>query len=325
MNIRRIATVSLSYEDFPSFDAKLDEACRLTALAASRGAALVVLPEVLNQWRGDGPNHPNPLSIDEMVLENWQTACAKLIECAARHAVTITVPVYVREADHVLNVFYLVDGSGAVLGRYEKEYPTVGELKHGVIPGTNPRLLAWDGLRIGGAICYDINFPALFARQRQSGADLFLCPSLFPGGLLLNHYAFTHEVPIVLAYPAWSRIIGPLGEELVQGGLRHETLRWGGGNPVYVADVNFDYAVVSSECSYELIREIEKKYAGRIAIRLHQHNCVFYFESLCDEISISQVLAEHGQNTRRDSLRDAGRQIDEARQQVNTETHARST
>lgn len=314
MNIKRIATVSLTYEDFPSFDAKLEEACRLVTLAAAKGASLVVLPETLNQWRGDGPHHPEPLTIDQMALEDWQSACGKLLACATKHAVAITVPVYVRQANSVLNVFYLVDGRGNIIGRYEKEHPTLGELDSGVVPGTNFDLLTWETLRIGGAICYDINFPDLFTRQREQGADLFLCPSLSPGGQLLNYYASTHAVPIVLAYPAWSRIINPLGEELVQGGLRQETLRWGGGNPVYLADVNFDAAVVSSDCSYEAIRQIEQAYAGRISVRLHQHNCVFYFESLCHDVSIAQVLVEYGLEKERDALRKARMRIEQVRQ-----------
>ena len=137
MNIKRIATVSLTYEDFPSFDAKLEEACRLVTLAAAKGATLVVLPETLNQWRGDGPHHPEPLTIDQMALEDWQSACGKLLACATKHAVAITVPVYVRQANSVLNVFYLVDGRGNIIGRYEKEHPTLGELDSGVVPGTN--------------------------------------------------------------------------------------------------------------------------------------------------------------------------------------------
>ena len=69
MNIKRIAAVSLTYEDFPSFEAKLEEAARLVTLAARQGADLVVLPVVLNQWRGDGPNKRNPITMEEMVLD----------------------------------------------------------------------------------------------------------------------------------------------------------------------------------------------------------------------------------------------------------------
>ncbi|MAE63999.1 MAG: hypothetical protein CMJ18_06965 [Phycisphaeraceae bacterium] len=312
MNRKRIAAVSLSYEDFPSFDAKLEEAARLVSLAARRGATLVVLPEVLNQWRGDGPDHPDPLSIHEMVLDDWKTSCRRLLDAAVDHGVTLTVPIYVRDDAVIYNVFYLVDGTGTVLGRYEKEHPTCGEIDHGVIPGRNPGLMQWDGLWVGGAICYDMNFPELFARQRDEGVDLFICPSLFPGGNLLNYYAHVHEVPIVLAYPAWSRIIDPIGEEIVEGGLRHETLRWGSGSPVYIADINFDYEVVM-DCSREIVLEIERKYAGRIGVRLHQHNCVYHVESLTDDLTAREVLDEFGLSTRRESLQDGMRRIDAAR------------
>jgi predicted amidohydrolase len=316
MNIKRIAAVSLTYDDFPSFDAKLIEACRLVALAAAKGADLVVLPEVLNQWRGDGPNNPNPITMDEMVLDDWESQCAKLLDCGLQHEVAITVPVFVREGDHILNVCNLVDRYGTRLGRYAKEYPTLGEMEMGVVPGENPRLMEWSGLKVGGAICYDINFQPLFARQKQEGANLFLCPSLWPGGLLLNYYAFEYEVPIVLASPAWSRIIDPLGEERIEGGLRNETLRWGGTSPVFVAEFNFDYAVVSSDCSYDVIREVERAYAGRLSVRLHQQNCCFYVENLADDVSIDQILAEHGLSRRKQELNHALEKIEHSRKAV---------
>jgi predicted amidohydrolase len=314
MNIKRIAAVSLTYDDFSNFEAKLVEASRLVSLAAKQGADLVVLPEVLNQWRGDGPGNPNPISMEEMVLDDWVSQCATLINSGVENEVAITVPVFVREADHILNVCNLIEKDGTHLGRYAKEYPTVGELNEGVIPGTNPRLMEWSGLKIGGAICYDINFEPLFARQRRDGADLFLCPSLWPGGLLLNYYAFEYSVPIVLAYPAWSRIIDPLGHERVEGGLRYETLRWGGGSPVFISDINFDYAVISNDCDYEAIRDLEKTYAGRISVRMDQQNCCFYFESLTGEVTTAQVLAEYGLTLRKKLLGEALEQIEQRRE-----------
>ncbi len=313
MNIKRIAAVSLTYDDFPSFEAKLEEACRLVSLAAAQGADLVVLPEVLNQWRGDGPNNPNPITMDEMVLDDWISQCSTLINCGTDHGVAITVPVFLREDGHILNACNLVDKDGTHLGRYVKEYPTLGELNEGVIPGTNPQLMEWSGLKVGGAICYDINFEPLFARQSEDGADLILCPSLWPGGLLLNYYAFEYSVPIVLAYPAWSRIIDPLGHERVQGGLRHETLRWGGSSPVFVADINFDYAVISNDCDYETIRDLERTYAGRVSVRMDQQNCCFLFESLSEEVTTAQVLAEYGLTLRKPLLNEALKQIEQRR------------
>ena len=199
-----------------------------------------------------------------------------------------------------------------------KEYPTVGELNDGVIPGTNPELMAWDGLKVGGAICFDINFEPLFARQKKEGADLLLCPSLWPGGRLLNYYAFEYSVPIVLAYPGWSRIIDPLGHEKVQGGQRNETLRWGGGSPVYTADINFDYVVISNDCDYEIIRDIESTYAGRISIHMDQQDCCFLFESLAEDVTAAQVISEYNLMPRKQLLAQALEKIEQRRADVSS-------
>src|SRR5690606_34322697 len=137
----------------------------------------------------------------------------------------------------IVNCFHVVSKSGEVLGGYEKMRPTLSELDGaGVTAGAAEQpLIPWEGLQMGGAICFDTNFPEVFASQARRGAQLFLAPSLWPGGSALNFYALHHVTPIVLAYPAWSRVIDVTGQELAAGGYRSETLRFGFGTPIALA------------------------------------------------------------------------------------------
>ncbi|GEM_PF-1485370 len=295
MNIKRISTIALSNRDFADFDEKLDEACRWIALAAGMGSELAVLPEALNLYRGDGPGNPLALSISQVALEDWMQACRKLLECAAKHRIAVTAPVYVREGKGILNCFYLIGKSGDVLGRYVKTYPARGELDEGVLPASHNDLISWEGLRVGGAICFDMNFPELFQSQRQGGAELFLCPSLFHGGSQVNYFASSLQRPVVVSYPAWSRIIDIMGREVAGGGYRHETLRFGFGAPVYTADVNFDKQLFPLDCGNERkMVDIQRRYGGSVRLETDQDACTFALESLSADLPVRRIIEEFG-------------------------------
>lgn len=58
---------------------------------------------------------------------------------------------------------------------YQKHHPVPGEPS---IRGTEPlRVLARPYGRVGGAICYDYDFPALAREHARLGADLVVVPS----------------------------------------------------------------------------------------------------------------------------------------------------
>ena len=46
--------------------------------------------------------------------------------------------------------------------------------------GDSPGVFATPWGTIGVAICYDIRFPALFAKLKENGAEMFLIPAAFP-------------------------------------------------------------------------------------------------------------------------------------------------
>jgi predicted amidohydrolase len=289
MNIRRLAVISLSNRDFPTFEAKLYEAVKWLEHAAGNGAQLAVLPEMLNMYRGDGPNNPEVLKIPDIALDDWQTSCAMLIECASRCKMALTIPVYVRSSGRIYNSFFLISATGECLGEYRKRFLPIGEPAY---PGDRTPPMDWDGIKVGGAICMDSMFSETFSEQAEDGARLFLMPSLWPGGSQLNHHCRTFHVTCALSYPAWSRIIDIDGEEKAAGGYRSETLRFGYGSPVYCADVNFDRECFLVTGHQEKIVEIERFYGPRIKLVFNQQDCVFYIESLDHELSIADIKKE---------------------------------
>ena len=312
MDIRRIATISLSTQDFPSFESKLEDAVKWVEHAAGMGADLAVLPESLNLYCGDGPDNPIQLNIPDIALEDWQKDCDILVQTAKKNNIALTIPVFNRNEGKLYNSFFLISETGELLGEYRKRFPTTHEIELGVIPG-NTDVITWNGLKIAGAICFDSMFEDTFVDQAAAGARLFLMPSLWPGGSQLNHWCRWLSVTCALAYPAWSRIIDIDGEEKVAGGYRSETLRFGFGSPVYCADINFDRECFDCNGTQDKIVDIEKYYGERIDVEFDQHNCVFYIESLDPDLTVSDVKAQFGIITAQEFILNSRKLIDASR------------
>jgi predicted amidohydrolase len=210
------------------------------------------------------------------------------------------LPLLVRDNGVLANRFYVLSRQGRPVGYYQKRVPAPGEWATGVEAGRQTPI-KWEGLRIGGAICFDIYYPGVvFDPQFEDGVDLFVIPSLSPGGSLLDYYALTYGVPMVLAYPAWSRILDRDGKELAAGGYRWETLSSGFGSPLLLATMNFDAVTLFADLNQEKMREVQRHYGRDVRIRFDQSNCVFTLESRSVSVSVSEMMRQFGLISRRD-------------------------
>lgn len=292
MHEKTIAAIALSNRDFPSLDAKLKEAARWVQLAGKQGADLAVLPELLNAYFGDGAGNDRP-SHQELAFHDWQKSTAVILDAARDARVAVVVPVMEHvSGGRLRNCFYLVDADGRVVGSYGKMFPTPDELEAGVIAHGAQPLLDWQGIKVGGAICFDTCFSETFEAQRD--ADLIIIPSLWPGGTQLEHAARQHEVAIALAYPAWSRIIDYTGRELAATGYRNETLRFGFGSPIAMATVNFDHATLYANHNQQKMVDVQQALGDQVRITFDQPNCTFYLESRSDAITARQICKKYG-------------------------------
>jgi len=292
MDFRTISTIALSNRDFPSFEAKLEEAARWIEYASFQGADLVVLPELLNFYRGDGPDHPNPLPFRETALTNWAPVLDYFSDVAKRLELAIVVPLLISEAGGLANVFFLLSKHGDTLGRFQKLHPAPGEIRDGVNPG-RPMVIDWDGVAVSGAICFDTHYLTTFSSQVDLGAKLFLIPSLWNGGPWLEGVAARFAAPMAVAYPAWSRIIDLDGATLAAGGYRQESLGFGAGAPVFTATLNFDREVFHLSDQADKITLIQKTYGTAVRVRLLHEQAAFCVESLSEEVSVSEIIQAH--------------------------------
>lgn len=313
MNNRTLSVVALSNRDFDSFEAKLEEAARWVEIAAGQGSQLVVLPEMINRYCGDGAGNPKLIPAREAALRDWRAETSILTEAARRANIALTVPVVHLEGDRLYNSFFLLGREGELVGRYDKAFPTPEGLEQGTVPCESP-LIEWEGIKIGGAICFDTCFPEVIERQAQAGAQLILVPSLWPGGRQLNYFAQHHSIRFAVAYPAWSRIIDIDGREVIEGGYRHETLRFGFGVPVYTATLNFGRVALFGNHNQQKIRAIIEQYGERVRVTFDQDNVLFFLETLDPCLSEEAVMKEFELISAHDYFRDCRQQVREARE-----------
>ncbi len=291
-----IAAGSIQDTTFSSLDEKLSHALQLIDFAGAAKADLLVLPELLNAYKPFGV--PGGITLQELIDQPWQRTMAHVIDRAVKHKLALALPVIYFDGQAPRNAFFLIENDGTVLGKYHKRMLPPPEAAHGVKPDITP-LIPWRGLNVAGAICFDVYYPEIFQSQADQGADLFLIPSLTPGGAYLNFYALHHATPIVLAYPGLSRIISPLGQDLAQAGFNQETFRFGFAPPLAITTLNFNYVSLFGDINQPKIRDLQLKYGGRTRITFDQPTVTFLLESIDPALDIQTLVQEYALVPRR--------------------------
>jgi predicted amidohydrolase len=181
---RPVRIVSLS---FRMGSKSLDEIADVVNREGARGCDLIALPET---WTGTVPQRLE----DHTVIT--------LAALAREHLTCLICPIN-RWDDRArcLNSAVLIDRRGEVACIYDKVYPYWSEFEQ-----KPPVQIGWDAPvyqadfgRVGMAICFDVNFPAVWQRLADQGAELVVWPSAYSAGSSLQAHALNHHFAIVTA------------------------------------------------------------------------------------------------------------------------------
>ncbi len=217
----------------PSDDkaANLREIERMTRLAASRGATLVVFPEYSSYFTPTmgaawvaAAEPANGAFVQALAALAADTGChivAGLIEAGS-------------DAARVRNTVVAVAPDRGVVARYSKMhlYDAFGTKESDWVeagPIAEPEIFEVSGLSVGLQTCYDIRFPEVTRRLVDAGAELVLVPAEWVRGPLKEHHwrtlctaralentvflaAADHAPPVGVGN---SFVIDPMGVELV--------------------------------------------------------------------------------------------------------------
>jgi predicted amidohydrolase len=155
----------------------------LVGEAATRGARLVVLPEVV-AWRG--PRDAEPAQV-ESIPGPTSVAMAAL---ARTHGLVLCAGSWLEESPvpgRAFNTTCVFAPDGSLLGRYRKIHLFDVAIPGQVVVRESDTRAAGEDLvtvstplgMLGLSVCYDLRFPELYRRLAQAGAELLLVPSAF--------------------------------------------------------------------------------------------------------------------------------------------------
>ena len=136
--------------DLGNLDHNLEACERQAAVAADQGAQWIALPEFFSTGIAFRPD----LSADAPSPDDEPTQL--LSNLARRHGIHVGGSTLVRDADgHVRNAFFLAGPDGSIVGRHDKDIPTMWENAL-YAPGDDPGRINVDGLRLGVALCWEL-------------------------------------------------------------------------------------------------------------------------------------------------------------------------
>ncbi len=180
---RPVRVVSVSFDP----TTPLNEVVQRLDEEGPRRPDIALLPETC---RGQNEHSQEPLHGPTV------TAMAAL---AKKYQMWIAVPIDRRDGDRRLNTVVLLDRAGRVACLYDKIFPYWSEydVKPPVSPGGKVVVHTTDFGRLGFATCFDVNFPEVWSRLDENGAELVLWPSAYSAGTTLQAHALNHHYYIV--------------------------------------------------------------------------------------------------------------------------------
>lgn len=165
----------------------LDEIADAVDKAGSANMDVIALPELCR-----GLNEKS----EEDLHGPTVTAMAAL---AKKHHTYIVCPIDRRNGSLRLNTTVLLDRLGNVACTYDKVFPYWSE--YDVHPpmnvGENAQVYPADFGSLGFATCFDVNFPEVWKRLADKGAEVVIWPSAYSAGSSLQAHALNHHFYIV--------------------------------------------------------------------------------------------------------------------------------
>ncbi len=213
--------------------------------AATKGARMIVLPEIFNS--------PYQAALFPDYAEIFPGKTSKFLSrMAKQHSVCLVGGSIVEkdENNKIYNSSYVFDETGELIKRYRKAHlfdidlPGRISFKESstLSPGNNLAVFHYDSIPTGLMICYDIRFPELSRALVLEGARLLIIPAAFNlttgsahWDLLMRCRAVDNQLFVVAAsparnpdasYQAWghSMIVDPWGTVIAEADEEEEII-----------------------------------------------------------------------------------------------------
>ena len=182
------------------------------------------------------------------------------------------------------NSCILLDREGNVAGIYNKNFPTIGEMEQGIVPGVETPVFECDFGKVACAICFDLNFEELVQKYARAKPDIIVFPSMFHGGLVQSHWAIwcrSFFVGCIASRRTPSEIINPLGQCVASS-----------AKSFAVATINLDYCLAHGDRNGERFSKLKEKYGNKVTINNPGRLGFVLITSEHESISIEEMVKE---------------------------------
>ncbi|MFH0795958.1 MAG: carbon-nitrogen hydrolase family protein [Candidatus Omnitrophota bacterium] len=251
------------------------------ARAGRDKADLILLPEVFGN----------------SLVEKWTTAelarisqtvpgpiFEELAPLARKYRTYIAFGLFRRSGKTLYNSLLLLNRQGKHVWTFDKITPTLYEMNAGVKPGREFNSYLCDFGRIGGAICFDINFLELAEIYLKQATELILFSSVFPGGRLLDVWAVRYGFNVAAStWYDYNRIIDCAGRTV---GQTSDFL------PTATYTLNLNRRLVHMDKNLERIEAMQKKYPGDVLLEDLRLEAFCIITSLRKGLEVSELIRE---------------------------------
>jgi len=258
-----------------------DEPIRQFREAAERldgtGVDLVVTCETMLMKQkvgtGENPDSPGPL------LSEYQDF-ARRNKCTLAGVSRTEIDGKSRQSI----LYYGPDGN--ILGIYHKMFPTDMALQAGTSPGKGAVVVDSPAGRLGGALCFDLNFDELRDEYVDLKPDILCFASYFHGDHLQANWAYkTHAFFVGAIKDGTSDILDPLGR-IINSTTYYNRIAW--------ARINLDRFVMHGSYNSAKWPAIRRKYKDKVLIDCHSPIGCAVLYSYADEFSAKDIANEFG-------------------------------
>jgi beta-ureidopropionase len=216
-----------------------------------------------------------------------------IADFAKKYNCYVVCPLYTKKNDHFYNSSLLIDRKGGIAGVYNKIHPVKSEIipdrsskdTSGVLPGAlDQPVIETDFGKVGMQICYDANWSDGWDNLKKKGAEIVLFSSAFPGGRMLNYYAWKNGYYIMSSTGGDARVVDMSGND-IDSSSTFVRYAW--------AKINLDKANLDTWPTNERLPDLFKKYGDRLGIKVWDKTGVITLESLDPHINVRDVLKEY--------------------------------
>ena len=250
---------------------------------------LICLPELVDTSWVDEVVSISEIAEDE---KNPGPVTARFAEFARKNNCYVACPVYTKKGGNFYNSCLLIDRKGNIAGAYNKMHPVKDEILTGkpgkeaigVLPGAKDQpVIETDFGKVGIQICYDANWQDGWENFKRQGAEIILFSSQFPGGRMLNYFAWRYSCYIISSTGSDARIVDMSGNDL-HASSTFVRYAW--------AEINLEKINADTWPTNERLPDLFNKYGSNLGIKVWDNTGVITIESLDPDIKVRDVLKE---------------------------------